>query len=165
MPATNTYSQSAIELLRDWALLAGVSGRIAQDPRMGLLARVLPDFDDGALASGGLCTDGSPLELCERISVKPQAPAFTLEVPEWEGHSQLDALCRALRETASEQDLNETRLRLERIDGRVKTYWIGVDFAQSLRSSHLLSLASRYVGRNAAARGTPVVTRDAADRQ
>src|SRR6185437_3749529 len=127
---TGTYSQRVTQLFGDWALLAGQSSRIAQDPRMAMLSRILQHFDGKGRVRSGLCADGSPVEFCERISVLPQSPAITVEPPEWEGRSKLSALCRTVREIAPRQDVDALRRRLKRYEDRVKTYWIGADFGQ-----------------------------------
>ena len=127
---TATYSQRVTQLLGDWALLAGQHIRIARDPRMAMLSRILPRFDGKPPARSRLCADGSPVEFCERIGVLPQSPAITVEPPAWEGISKLGALCRTVREIAPPQDVDVLRRKLKRYEDRVKTYWIGADFGQ-----------------------------------
>jgi hypothetical protein len=126
-----SYSERVTQLLGDWALLAGQNGSIARDPRMTMLSEVLPSFDQQGPLRSALCADGSPVEFCERISALPQSPAVTVEPPQREGQSKLNALCRTLRGIGPQAAIDRLRRRLKRHEDRIQTYWIGVDFAQS----------------------------------
>jgi hypothetical protein len=136
MCSSATYSERVSQLLSDWALLAGDKRQIDGDPRAAMLFRSLKTRAGSPCFKSRLCADGSPVEFCERISVKPQFPALTMEPAAMtegatEGAAAIDKLCRALESLATEAELLCLKRQLSRLNNYVDAYWIGVDFAQA----------------------------------
>ncbi len=132
MLASHSYPQRIEQLLGDWALLAGHGETFSEDSRMNMLTQNLEQFAGQAQAKSCLCADGSPVEICERISAQPQAVAFTMEpLPvRTDEEPHLSCLCRLLGNIAPEGKMQLLRSRIGRYASGLSHLWLGTDFAR-----------------------------------
>ena len=128
--SSSPYRDHVRQVIEHWALLAGVAHAVRADARMSLVDRQLARLATGDALSA-LCADGSPVEFCERIGPRPQAPALTVAgFDDAGGGADFDRLQSLVRPVLGADGTEALRRRVGALATSPKHLWLGIDFAQ-----------------------------------